>query len=88
MKVLIGVYLALTLAGCSTPRSNAYHTSAQSNPAWNTKVAMVPPVYKSEPQPIVHPKLPESYKRKFEEYKRKKVKKSYASEYAPPRVVK
>ena len=78
MKTLIVVYLGLTLAGCSTPR----------NEQWNTQVAMVEPVYKSKPQPVVHPKLPESYKRKYEEYKRNKVKKSYASEYAPPRMVK
>ena len=80
MTNVVHLTLALALAGCSTPRNEASE--------WSAKVAMVEPVYKSEPQPIVHPKLPESYKRKFEEYKRKKVKKSYASEYAPPRVVK
>ena len=80
MKTLIVVYLARTLAGCSTPRTEASE--------WNTQVAMVEPVYKSEPQPVLHPKLPEAYKRKFEEYMKNKVKKSYASEYAPPRVVK
>ena len=81
MKTLIVVYLALTLAGCSTPRNDASQ--------WNTQVAMVEPVYKSKPQPVVHPKLPESYKRKYEEYKRNKIKKSYASEYAykKPRIV-